>query len=254
MCLLLIARRTHEHYPLVLAANRDELYSRPSAVAGFWEDDPGILAGRDLQAGGTWLGITKDGRIAAVTNYHDTTEINSSLLSRGALVSDFLRRGIEPHLYADILLESGKCYSGFNIVFGTMSDLYYCSNRHTGNERLEPGVYGLSNDVLDDDSYKVNKGKEALKALLEKNTLSADDIFSLLYDREQPQYFPLSPDTGMEIERFSSPVFVAGREYGTRCSTVIIIDREGTVFFSERGFSAAGEQTGTVEYTFSIDI
>jgi uncharacterized protein with NRDE domain len=252
MCLLLIAHRLHTHYPLIVAANRDELHTRPSAAAGFWEDEPEVLAGRDLQAGGTWLGITREGRVAAVTNYHETTEISPSLLSRGALVSDFLRRDIEPHLYADILLENGKWYGGFNIVFGTIYDLYYCSNRHPGYERLEPGAYGLSNDVLDDDSYKVNRGKEALKAILEQGTVAADDLFSLLYDREQPKDFPPSPGIGIENERFSSPMFIADKEYGTRCSTVILVDREGTVFFSERGFSAEGEQTGTAEYTFNI--
>ncbi len=237
---------------MVLAANRDEFHARPSSVAGFWEDEPFVLAGRDLQAGGTWLGITKEGRIAAVTNYHEATAINSSLLSRGALVSDFLRRDIEPRSYADLLADNGKWYGGFNIVFGTMGDLYYCSNRSEGYEPLEPGIHGLSNRVLNDDAFKVRKGRESMKDILAKESVSADDLFSLLDDRDQEPGPEISSQIGMEEDRFYSPIFVAGKEYGTRCSTVILIDKEGHVFFSERGFSSEGEQTETVEYEFRV--
>jgi uncharacterized protein with NRDE domain len=221
-------------------------------VAGFWEDEPFVLAGRDLQSGGTWLGITKEGRIAAVTNYHETIAINSSLLSRGALVSDFLRRDIEPRSYADILADNGKWYGGFNIVFGTMGDFYYCSNRREGYELLEPGIHGLSNRVLNDDAFKVRKGRELMKCLLSKGSVSADDLFSLLDDRDQEPGLKISSRTGTEEERFYSPMFIAGKKYGTRCSTVILIDKEGNVFFSEREFSSEGEQTETVEYEFRV--
>ena len=237
---------------MVLAANRDEFHARPASVAGFWEDEPFVLAGRDLQAGGTWLGITKEGRLAAVTNYHEAAAINSSLLSRGALVSDFLRREIEPRSYADILSDNGNWYGGFSIVFGTMGDLYYYSNRREGYELIEPGIHGLSNRVLNDDAFKVRKGRESMKDVLANDSVSADDLFFLLDDREQAPGSDISSQIGTEEERFSSSMFIVGKEYGTRCSTVILIDKEGNVFFSERGFSAKGEQAETVEYEFRV--
>jgi uncharacterized protein with NRDE domain len=187
-----------------------------------------------------------------VTNYYETAAINSSLLSRGALVSDFLRRDIEPRSYADILADNGKWYGGFNIVFGSMGDLYYCSNRREGYELLEPGIHGLGNSILNDDAFKVRKGREAMKDILTKGSVLHDDLFSLLDDREQAPGSETCSQIGTEEERFYSPMFMVGKEYGTRCSTVILIDKEGNVYFSERGFSTEGEQKETVEYEFRV--
>ncbi|UCG78591.1 MAG: NRDE family protein [Nitrospirota bacterium] len=254
MCLLLISYRSHPAYDIILAANRDEFHARPTSVARFWKDEPYILAGRDLQAGGTWLGITRQGRIAAVTNYHEAALTDPSLLSRGALVSDYLRREGEPEHYAEIVNGNGKWYGGFNIILGKRDYLYYCSNRKEGYEILKPGIHGLSNGSLNDNSFKVRRGVEQLGEFLSGENIRPDDLFTLLSDSERAPDHELQPPVGtIEEERFYSPIFIMGADYGTRSSTVIMIDKEGGVCFSERSFSPGGEHAGTVEYEFRIE-
>jgi uncharacterized protein with NRDE domain len=242
MCLLLIASKTHQRYPLIIAANRDEYYSRPSAEAQFWKDETSILAGRDMQAGGTWLGMTRQGRIAAVTNFHEDTIHPQPPKSRGELVTGFLRSDASPQDHSKHIMSTGLDYQGFTLVFGTTDALLCCSNRTNAGGHINPGVHGLGNYRLNDGSYKVVKGRDALRSLLSQPAgITPDRLFSLLGDRTRPG------------EQDSlSPIFITGREFGTRCSTVIMIDNEGNVFFSEKSFSPEGKEIKKVEYEFRV--
>ena len=166
MCLLLLALHSHPDYKLVIAANRDEYYERPTATAAFWEDAPGLLAGRDLRAGGTWLGITTEGRIAAITNFRAPGSEKSRAPSRGNLVSDFLLGRDSPGDYLSGLEKQAHQYNGFNLIVGRTDELYWYSNRGGQSRSLSPGIYGVSNSLLDTPWPKVTQGKLAMKRLL----------------------------------------------------------------------------------------
>jgi uncharacterized protein with NRDE domain len=254
MCLLLCSYKSNPDYPLILAANRDELHSRPAAEAQFWNDEPSVLAGRDLQAGGTWLGITKHGRIAAVTNYHDKTLSPLSPKSRGSLVSDFLKSDSTPREYAEHIIQSGHSYQGFTLVFGTVNDQYHNTNSMNEYGQITPGIHGLSNRILNEKSFKVVKGKEDLRSLSAKpDSVSCDALFSLLGDRTRaPAPELTSHDDTSEEEGSYSSIFIVGKESGTRCSTAILIDNKGNVRFSEKTFSPEGIPIKTVQYEFVL--
>jgi uncharacterized protein with NRDE domain len=166
MCLILFAYQRHPRYRLILAANRDEFYARPTAPLGFWADHPQVLAGRDLEQKGTWLGVTRGGRLAAITNYRDPQAIKPNAPSRGHLVSDFLKGSIPPLDYLQDISASAARYSGFNLLVGDPSGLFYFSNHGAVMCRLAPGLYGLSNGLLDIPWPKVDQGKQALAALV----------------------------------------------------------------------------------------
>lgn len=252
MCLILFAWKMDENFPLVLAANRDEFYDRPSAPAAFWEEAPDLLAGRDLREGGTWLGVTTEGRLAALTNYRDPASLKIGAPSRGRLVSDYLRSREIPEAYLRRIAPDADRFNGFNLIVGDPDDLFCYSNRGI-LERLGPGIYGLSNRLLDTPWPKVEQGKTALSALLEdKNGLSTERLFALLADRTRPPDARL-PDTGvgLEWERVLSPLFIESPVYGTRSSTVLLIDRKGEVNFAERVFNGI-EAPRTARFTFGI--
>ncbi|OHE32562.1 MAG: hypothetical protein A3J94_13000, partial [Syntrophus sp. RIFOXYC2_FULL_54_9] len=214
MCLLLFAWRVRDDYPLVLAANRDEFYARPSAPADFWDDEPEILAGRDLQEGGTWLGITRSGRIAALTNYRDPTSFKANAPSRGGLVSGYLRGGADPESYLAGLVPDAGSYNGFNLLAGDRSGLFYFSNRGS-QQKLEPGIYGISNSLLDVPWPKVVQGKKKLAEMLAgKARPTPERLFRLLSDRTRPSDDQL-PDTGvgLEWERVLSSLFIQSPTY-----------------------------------------
>ena len=246
MCLLLLAFKRHPGYPLIIAANRDESHSRPASEAHFWNDKPDILAGKDLQAGGTWLGISKHGRFAAVTNYHDETPEPVPPRSRGALVMDFLESDMPSQEYANHILKNGNEYQGFTLVYGTVEDLYYCSNRSNKSEQITPGIHGLSNHLFNNDSYKVRKGKDSLTKLMSgPDKISHENLFSLLLDRTLEWRSDIT-----EEKSYHSPIFIKGQDFGTRCSTVILVDNNGNIDFSERSFSPEGSPAKTVQYEF----
>jgi len=243
MCLLLFAWKMREDYPLIVAANRDEFYERPSASADFWDDNPDILAGRDLKEGGAWIGMTKAGRIAALTNYRDPKSFRADLPSRGELVSGYLKGTEDAKRYLATLERNASRYNGFNIIVGDRSDLYYFSNR-AAVKKLAAGIYGISNSLLDVPWPKVQRGKEKFTLILaSKGKPSTERLFRLLDDRVRPAD-DLLPDTGVgpEYERMLSPMFIqsADHAYGTRSSTVIIVDQNGKVTFSERVFDGRG--------------
>jgi len=258
MCLILIANRYRADYPLILAANRDEFYDRPTAVLDFWEDAPRVLAGRDKKAGGTWLGVTTTGRFAAVTNFRDPRLANPSAPSRGALVSDFLSGTTAPDQYLLDLQQENRPYSGFNLVAGTLDDgLFYYSNREQQVRRISPGLHGLSNHLLDTPWPKVETGRNRLKGLLGKGKpFSPEDLLEILHDTTMPPDNRL-PDTGVGIawERVLSPMFIRSPDYGTRSSSVILIDGEGRGLFVERTFEpGAGGRLKTRDKRISFQV
>ena len=254
MCLILFAHDCHPAYRLVLAANRDEFYDRPTAPAAFWEDVPHLLAGRDLKVGGTWCGITTTGRVAAVTNYRDPAAHRPHAPSRGLLVSDFLRGSMTAENYLSELAENSPDYNGFNIICGTPERLWYYSNRGGAPAPVPAGVHGLSNRLLDTPWPKVVNGREALTDLLRhSNEIDADALFALLADRTTaPDH--LLPDTGvgLERERLLSSLHISGTDYGTRSAIVLLVGRDGQVEFAEQTFNGGVEPTGTTVQRFRL--
>jgi len=254
MCLIVFAWRTHPDFPLILGANRDEFLDRPAEVAAFWTDHPYLLAGRDLRKGGTWLGITSRGRVAAVTNYRQGSSGSSQARSRGLLVAGFLTDDRAPAAYLADVAAKRDAYDGFSLLTGDAHTLCYFSNRGGDPQPVASGVHGLSNAFLDTPWPKVERAKAALAALLDRpqEPLVAG-ILALLADRARPEDAEL-PSTGvsLEWERCLSPVFIASPAYGTRCSTVLLVGRTGRVTFIERTFNhSTGAETDVI-YRFTL--
>lgn len=237
MCTILFAHDCHPRYQLIVAANRDEYYKRPTQKAAFWNDHPNLLGGRDLQQGGTWMGITTSGRFAALTNYRDPATYKRGLPSRGHLVEDYLIGSASPQVYIENLPQGGSVYNGFNLLMGIGNDLYYYSNREQILHRVDPGVHGLSNSLLDVPWTKVSRGVQALTDAAAAEEIKAEQLFTILADRFLPEDRDL-PETGvgLEMERILAPVFVASPKYGTCLSTVILVERDGQVRFWERSY------------------
>lgn len=255
MCLILLAVAHHPAYPLVVAANRDERHDRPSAVAAYWDDAPQVLAGRDLEAGGTWLGIDRSGRFAAVTNFRQPGAARSGRESRGRLVADYLRGDTRPLAYLRRVRAERDRYDGFSLLLGDVSTLYYyCNREDAAPRRLAPGIYGLGNGRLDEDWPKVTYGKRALAALLESAPpLATEDLLAILADGRQSPGIDL-PDTGgrRPAELHLAPLFITGAEYGTRCSTALVIGRSGRVEFLERSFDGQARAVATARHRFEL--
>lgn len=238
MCLIVFAYRSHPDYRLILAANRDEFYSRPTRQVAYWDDAPGILAGRDLKAGGTWLGITRAGRFAAITNYREVNSNKEGAPSRGDLVRDFLIGNSTPHDYLKSVGGKGHLYNGFNLIAGDTKELLYFSNKNERIRNIKPGVHGLSNHLLDTPWPKVIQGTSRFHSLMnEKKDFSPEDIFSILVDPSTPSDEKL-PDTGvgLEWERILSPIFITSDIYGTRCSSILLWTNTGQITFLERTY------------------
>ena len=234
MCTLLLAWQVDPARPLVVAANRDEFYARPAARAAFWPDAPQVLAGRDLQGGGTWLGVTPAGRFAALTNVREPgARTPPQAPSRGQLVADFLRGEGSPEAYLASLRPAD--YAGFNLVVGDRGSLWYLSNRAGPARPLGPGVYGVSNAALDSPWPEVTRGRGRLAALLADRVQGTEALLELLAD-PTPAADAELPDTGvgLALERMLSPLFIAGPVYGTCCSTALELRDDGTMTFRER--------------------
>jgi len=255
MCLILLAIQKHPHYKLILAANRDEYYDRASESAHFWEDAPDVLAGRDLVGKGTWFGITRSGRIAAVTNYRDPASVKAKAPSRGKLAGDFLSKTVEAEAYLKGIRAEKDRYNGFNLLLGNGESLYWYSNRADQIAALSQGVYGLSNHLLDTPWPKLERAKSLFKAILRAGAeLSPEVLFELLHDPAKAPDDKL-PRTGvpLEWERILSPIFIKSSTYGTRASTIVLIDRENHVTFFERTFSADPEPVSTAHFEFDLE-
>lgn len=237
MCLILFAYNTDPDYRLVIAANRDEFYQRPTRRLCFWPEAPDLLAGQDLQLGGTWLGITRQGRFAAVTNVRQgRRKPSAGLKSRGQLTLDFLLGQQQP---LDYLQQSDPdAYDGYNLLVADQQGLYYGSNRHDQSpQELKPGVYGLSNASLDTPWPKVREAREELGQLIEQGQLSVDKLLKLLQNSQTPADDQL-PDTGVGIEweRRLGPRFIQSDNYGTRSSLVLLQRYDGHIEVVEQSY------------------
>ena len=203
---------------------------------------------------GTWLGVTKTGRMAALTNYRDPESNRAEAPSRGTLVSDFLLGREKPAAYLEQISANARRYNGFNLLVGQGANCYYYSNRARGISELGPGIHGLSNHLLDTPWPKVEKGKQALRALLARESICPEDLFHFLLDRTvAPDELLPNTGVGLEMERMLSPVFISSPGYGTRSSTVILMDRTGRVTFIERSFQNGSEDPSVVEYSFTLE-
>lgn len=238
MCLILFAYNSHPQYQLVVAANRDEFYKRPTRQGAFWQENPDILAGKDLQEGGTWMGVSVMGRFAALTNYRDPSSYKTQAPSRGHLVYNYLSSSIAPEAYIENLPDGGEAYNGFNLLLGNGESLYYYSNRERLIREVATGVHGLSNSLLDVPWPKVSKGIKALTDVLQHDDIKAEQLFAIMADQEQPDDQDL-PQTGvgLERERMLAPTFVSSPNYGTKLTTIILVDRNHNVQFWERSFT-----------------
>ncbi|MEM1137457.1 MAG: NRDE family protein [Bacteroidota bacterium] len=238
MCLIVFAWDAHKDYKLILAANRDEFYNRKSMKAAFWEDAPGVLAGRDLKAGGTWMGMHESGKIAAVTNYRDPSENKVHAPTRGVLPLNYLKGELGPLGYLKLLQrEKGKRYNGFNLLTANQYGMFHYSNINNKINKIEKGIHGLSNATLDTPWPKVNNIKKKLAKEI-NDDFDEVSLLNLMFDIEKANDVDL-PRTGVTLkwEKELSPIFIKTPEYGTCSTSVIMVGRDNRVIFSERIYS-----------------
>lgn len=248
MCLIVFAHRVHPDFRLVLAANRDEFHARPAAALAEWTDAPRVYGGRDLQAGGSWLAVTSTGRWAAVTNYREIKGISERQpRSRGELVSHFVTGRQRPAAFGQSLQMVQDDFGGFNLLTGDAGEVCWCSNRSAAPEvrALPPGIYGVSNHLLDTPWPKVVRGKQALSEAIARPDLGTTTLLDALLDGAVAADHDL-PATGVtrDLERALSAVFIQTPGYGTRCSTALLIRHDGRIHIAERTFGSDGRVSG----------
>ncbi|WP_232319175.1 NRDE family protein [Sporosarcina ureae] len=254
MCLLAFQLQSHPKYQLVMMANRDEAYGRPTAPANFWSDYPDILAGRDLEQMGTWLGINTQGKVAALTNYRDFALPQTGKFSRGHIVSSYLQSNLSAHDFMEQLHTHREDYAGCNVLVGSAEEMFYYSNIEQSIQQLPNGTHGLSNALLNTPWPKVDKTKALLAEYLQQvETIDRDILFGMMQRAER---FPteLLPDTGVgeDLESLLSSIFIASKDYGTRCTTVLTIDQENHVEFEERTYEKGAFITAQ-KFSFHIE-
>lgn len=255
MCLAVVALGAHPRYAVVIAANRDEFHARPAAPAHWWNE--GWLAGRDLAGGGTWLGVTRAGRWALLTNVRDPARFEPQAPSRGALVTRVLADPGAAATAIPAVVAAGGRHNGFNLLGGDAGDAHWASNRNAGAHALAAGIHGLSNHLLDTPWPKVVRTKAAVAAWCGAegggDERDLEPLFAILADRTAAPDADL-PDTGvgLERERLLSAPFIVSDAYGTRCSTVLTLAADGLARFVERSFDPAGRQTGEVDVRFTV--
>jgi uncharacterized protein with NRDE domain len=260
MCLIFFSIQQHPKYKLILAGNRDEFYNRKTTQADFWLAHNNIVGGCDLEAVtpdgtcGTWMGISKTGRLAFITNFRDPKNINPNAPSRGHLVTDFLLGKAAGRDYMEDVSKRASRYNGFNLVVGDVNELYYFSNYQNKIQQLSSGLYGLSNHLLDTPWPKVSKGKSAIEKEILNDNIDIENLFSILRDEERAKINQL-PDTGIGLEREQalSSMFIKTNGYGTRCSTVILVDHKGNVLFEERTYELINFTQSTKTFEFTIE-
>ena len=254
MCLILFSYQNHARFPLILLANRDEMYSRPTQALHWWGEKHAILAGKDEQEGGTWLGISKTGRFAALTNFRETGQRSGSK-SRGHLTTAFLSGNQSPQHFLRDVESSHQLYNGFNLLVGDKSGLYYYSNREHQIRKLEAGFYGLSNHLLNTPWPKVTTGVKALKSLtIQDPQPNPDSFLSILKNAHIPADSQL-PNTGVGLsaERMLSPLFIKSKVYGTRASSLVLLDQHSKLTFIEKRFGEEGAELGESTFSFRMD-
>ena len=249
MCLVVFAWMAHPENRLVLAANRDEFHRRPSQALHWWPDRPDVLAGRDLQAGGTWLAASRRGRIATVTNYREQQLSRAGLRSRGELVTAFVAGSADPGAFVAAI--EGEQYAGFSLIVADQNALWYVSNRGDGPTMLSPGVYGLSNAALDTPCSKLLRSRSTLQSLIESDRVNETELMRLLADRTPAPVADV--ETGalpFEMARALTAPFIVSPEYGTRCTSAVLWSHGGTMTLTEHRFDATGSKTGESRFNF----
>lgn len=250
MCLVVIGWQQHPEFPLIIAGNRDEFHARPTERAHWWSDAPDIVGGRDLQAGGTWLALHRGGRFATVTNYRDREPPSPKFRSRGHLVTEFLNSAESPVDYLNAI--DGSDYAGFNLLVSDGMTSAWHSNRGNEVRTLAPGVYGLSNALLDSPWHKVVRSKAALEGLIRRDKVNETELFRLLDDREKASVGEVESDRlPFETAHAISAPFIVLPDYGTRSSSVALLDTAGRWRFHERRFDAGGSKTGDSAFTIA---
>lgn len=246
MCLVAFALDAHPRHRLVFTGNRDESFDRPASPLAPWPDTS-VIAGRDLEAGGTWLGVTKRQRWAVLTNVRDPLHPRPATRSRGSLPADFLTSSRSAREYATDVAASRSDYDGFNLVVGDLEGVYAVSTRHDEVLSLGPGVYGLSNDRLDTPWPKVKRARRDLRRVLEDETVETDSLLDIMDETSQAADDEL-PDTGvgLEVERMLSPMRIVAGDYGTRVSTAFVLE-DGSGRVAEQTWHRDGTKGGLVE-------
>jgi len=239
MCLILFALHQQDELPLVIIANRDEYYARPTRSAHWWQDSEGIFAGRDLQAQGTWLGVNKNGRFAAVTNVREPGMHAPARLSRGNLPREFLASDETAESFIERTRPDADDYAGFNLLIGDSSGLFFYSNRQAGVIEIPAGIHGISNGLFDEAWPKLDSGKQALATVL-ANGSDNKELMNILTDNTIAQDEHL-PETGvtLDIERMLSSRFIRSADYGTRACSVVKFDKQNNVSFVEQNYTDA---------------
>ena len=238
MCLLSFHLKDHPTYKFIFTANRDEAYSRPTKEAHFWDDHPYLLGGRDLEAMGTWLGITKSGRFAALTNYREFPNQSTNKISRGNIVTSFLTSNMTPTEFLNDIDNHKDQYDGFNVVVGSVNELYYYSNRQQKMTPIKSGTHALSNAFLNTEWPKTVLLKNNLKQHVENNEQSDIEGLLTMMNDSTIAADELLPNTGvgLPLERILSPIFIQSENYGTKSTTVILVTHDNEVTFVERTY------------------
>jgi len=240
MCLILFALQQHSEFPLVVIANRDEYYARPTRSAHWWQDSEGIFAGRDLQAQGTWMGVNKNGRFAAVTNVREPGMLAPARLSRGVLPREFLAGDEAAETFIEQIKSEADDYAGFNLLIGDSAGLFFYSNRQAGVIEIPAGIHGISNGLFDESWPKLNSGKQDLARVLAGDP-DTNDLMRILTDNSIAEDEHL-PDTGvsLDIERMLSSRFIRSADYGTRACSVVKFNNHDQISFVEQNYTGAG--------------
>lgn len=255
MCILVLAYHCRPDYPLILAANRDEWFDRPTLPLDFWPECKDILAGRDLREGGTWMGLNRNGRLAAITNFREPERFRPAAPSRGHLVSDFISGQDKADAYLANLDREGRHYNGFNLIAGRMDALYYYGNRGAPPRLIEAGIHGLSNHLMDTPWPKILRAKRAMATIVNQaRAPQIEDLMALLQDRQRPPDKDLpATGIGLEGERLLSSVFIQSPTYGTRASSVLRVAANGRTQFAERAFDPDG-RSQTRQFQLQIPV
>ncbi len=255
MCLVLAAYDNHPDYKLVLIANRDEFHDRPCKKLHNWDTDTSIQAGKDLEAGGTWLGVSIAGKVATVTNVRKPSSYASALRSRGLLVTDFLESSINIDQFNQELIHSAHNYAGYNLLTFDQSQLC-CFNNVTGSlEKLDPGIYTLSNADIHTSWPKTSRIRSNFESLSSNNENKdfSENLFRIMRD-DQKASDEMLPVTGVskQVEKQLSSIFIKGEHYGTRCTSIITIDKKGLMNFYERSYNRLGNVSGNQKLTMKL--
>lgn len=253
MCLILFAHEYSKQYKLVLLANRDEYHQRATKKSGVWVNQPHIFGGVDLQAGGSWLSVDNTGRLASITNVRKPPfEVNNKC-SRGLLVSEFLSGHLSANDFLEQLKPKDSDYGLFNLLLFDKSGLWYYSNDTGQSQQVEYGIHGLCNASLDTPWPKLTEGKELFKQAIDEDCFETSKLFSIMQSQIKASDEQL-PNTGvsLEFERLLSSVFIKSANYGTRCSTLITIDYNDVLEFSELSYDAYGDIESEVSQTIKL--